>query len=179
MDSSVSKCEAGVVIFVTGTGQNSLVLDNFQVSEAVAVKESNGGTVLGGSVPLGQTWVLGNTAPDGYQAGAIYQTERPAALLSGGKYFVAPLPQYESYDRSQIVSVMGDPEFKVYGDSESTQRSPIFCTSCLTNAPQINTTTAQPSTPFFARMPAAKWSSSPRGSIKRGKPSTSRRAPAS
>lgn len=61
VDSSVSKCEAGVLAYVSGTGQNSLVLDNFEVRDAIAVKSPTGATLLGGSVAPGQTWVLGNT----------------------------------------------------------------------------------------------------------------------
>ncbi|KAK3360165.1 pectate lyase superfamily protein-domain-containing protein [Lasiosphaeria hispida] len=117
VDSSVSKCEAGVLAYVSGSGQNSLVLDGFDVSEAVAVKSSTGATLLEGSVPVGQTWVMGNAAPYNYQSGTMYPIERPASLLSDGKYFTAPLPQYEEYDISQFISVKGDPDFKVYGDN--------------------------------------------------------------
>jgi glucan 1,3-beta-glucosidase len=35
-----------------------------------------------------------------------------------GKYFTAPLPQYEQYDISQVVSVREDPDHPVYGDSK-------------------------------------------------------------
>ncbi len=49
--------------------------------------------------------------------GKTYSTNRPAALLSNGKYFTMPLPQYEKYDVSQVVSVKLDPDFKVYGDN--------------------------------------------------------------
>lgn len=61
VDSSVSKCTAGVHAHVSGNGQGSLVLDGFAVSDAVAVKSSNGSTILQGSVPDGQVWVMGNT----------------------------------------------------------------------------------------------------------------------
>jgi glucan 1,3-beta-glucosidase len=55
--------------------------------------------------------------PQNYQSGKTYQINRPAGLLSGGKYFTMPLPQYEKYDISQFVSVKGDPAFTVYGDN--------------------------------------------------------------
>jgi glucan 1,3-beta-glucosidase len=61
VDSSVSKCTAGVNAYVSGNGQGSLVLDNFAVSDAVAVRSSTGETLLQGSVPQGQVWVMGNT----------------------------------------------------------------------------------------------------------------------
>jgi len=61
VDSSVSKCTAGVHAYVSGNGQGSLVLDGFAVHDAVAVKSSNGSTLLQGSVPDGQVWVMGNT----------------------------------------------------------------------------------------------------------------------
>jgi glucan 1,3-beta-glucosidase len=61
VDSSVSGCSAGVNTHVSGNGQGSLVLDNFAVSDAVAVRSSNGSTLLQGSVPDGQVWVMGNT----------------------------------------------------------------------------------------------------------------------
>lgn len=44
-----------------------------------------------------------------------------------GEYFTAPLPQYENYDISQVVSVKEDPEHRVYGDSEPHQS----ITECL------------------------------------------------
>lgn len=61
VDSSVSRCTAGINAHVSGNGQGSLVLDGFTVSDAVAVRASSGATLLQGSVPEGQTWVLGNT----------------------------------------------------------------------------------------------------------------------
>jgi glucan 1,3-beta-glucosidase len=41
--------------------------------------------------------------------------------LVDGKYFTAPLPQYEKYEISQVASVKEDPEYPVYGDSEACQ----------------------------------------------------------
>ncbi|KAL2125987.1 hypothetical protein VTI74DRAFT_2010 [Chaetomium olivicolor] len=117
VDSEVSKCTAGVNAAVSGNGQGSLVLDGFAVSEAVAVRSTDGKTLLHGSVPEGQVWVMGNTNPDGYQAGKTYPIQRPSGLLVDGKYFTAPLPQYDKYDISQVVSVKEDPEHKVYGDN--------------------------------------------------------------
>lgn len=61
VDSSVSRCTAGVNAYVSGNGQGSLVLDNFNVSDAVAVRSSSGSTLLQGSVPAGEVWVMGNT----------------------------------------------------------------------------------------------------------------------
>jgi glucan 1,3-beta-glucosidase len=61
VDSSVSRCTAGVNAHVSGSGQGSLVLDNFAVSEAVAVRSSSGETLLQGSVPEGEVWVMGIT----------------------------------------------------------------------------------------------------------------------
>lgn len=61
VDSSVSRCDAGVNAHVSGSGQGSLVLDGFAVSDAIAVRSSSGATLLQGSVPEGQTWVMGNT----------------------------------------------------------------------------------------------------------------------
>ncbi|KAK1754506.1 glucan 1,3-beta-glucosidase [Echria macrotheca] len=118
VDSTVSKCEAGVLAYVSGTGQNSLVLDNFDVKDAVAVKSAVTNTyLLGGSIAPRQTWVLGNTSPFNYQHGAVYPIKRPAGLLLEDKYFTAPLPQYENYDISQVVNIKGDAEFPVFGDN--------------------------------------------------------------
>ncbi|KAH6649917.1 pectate lyase superfamily protein-domain-containing protein [Chaetomium tenue] len=117
VDSSVSRCNAGVKAYVSGYGEGSLVLDNFAVSDAVAVVSSSGSTLRQGSVPAGQVWVMGNTSPDGYQSSKTYPISRPASLLVDGKYFTAPLPQYEKYDISQVVSVKEDPEHPVYGDN--------------------------------------------------------------
>jgi glucan 1,3-beta-glucosidase len=132
---------AGVNDFVSGTAVVSLVLDNFAVSGATAaVKSSNGSTwpvqyllVRPGS------WVTSERSfprlksvffraviltlvrgVEGYQPGKIYPISRPAALQVSGRYFTMPLPQYELYDMSQVVSVKGDLQYPVYGDSEFT-----------------------------------------------------------
>jgi len=60
VDSSVSSCDSGVYAYVSGYGEGSLVLDNFSVSDAVAVKSSSGSVLLADSVPAGKTWVMGN-----------------------------------------------------------------------------------------------------------------------
>ncbi|KAK2035873.1 pectin lyase-like protein [Colletotrichum somersetense] len=118
VDSSVSACNAGVNNRVTGYGQNSLVIDNFQVTDATAVKSAaDGSTLRSGSVPAGQTWVMGYVNSNNLQQGTTYPIERPAALLSGDRYFTAPLPQYEKYALDQFVSLKGDPQFPVYGDN--------------------------------------------------------------
>ncbi|KAK3378111.1 pectate lyase superfamily protein-domain-containing protein [Podospora didyma] len=117
VDSSVHKCNAGVNAFVSGNGQGSLVLDNFAVLEAVAVKSSTGATLLEGSVPGGQVWLMGNINPNNYQSGQISPITRPAGLLRDGKYFTMPLPQYEKYGVDQVADVKGDTNFKVYGDN--------------------------------------------------------------
>jgi glucan 1,3-beta-glucosidase len=61
VDSSVSRCSAGVNAYVSGDGRGSLVLDGFAVTDAIAVRSSSGAALLQGSVPQGQTWVMGNT----------------------------------------------------------------------------------------------------------------------
>jgi glucan 1,3-beta-glucosidase len=78
----------------------------------------DGSTVLQGSVPIGQTWVLGNANPQGYQSGKLYQINRPAGLVSNNRYFTTPAPQYEKYDIGQIMSLKNDPDYPVYGDSK-------------------------------------------------------------
>ncbi|EFQ29041.1 hypothetical protein CGRA01v4_11404 [Colletotrichum graminicola] len=118
VDSSVSACNAGVNTRVTGYGENSLVIDNFQVTGSTAVKSAaDGSTLRSGSVPAGQTWVVGYVNSNNLQGGTTYPIERPAALLSGNRYFTAPLPQYEKYALDQFVSLKGDPQFPVYGDN--------------------------------------------------------------
>ncbi|KAH8893181.1 pectin lyase-like protein [Thozetella sp. PMI_491] len=114
---TTSACHIGVSANVTGSGQGSLVLDNFAVTSGTAVKSSTGSVVLEGSVPAGQTWMMGNEYPQDYQMNKTYSITRPSALLSNGKYFTMPLPQYEKYNVSQIVSVKLDPDYKVYGDN--------------------------------------------------------------
>jgi glucan 1,3-beta-glucosidase len=119
IDSSASACVAGVNAYVSGNGQGSLTLDNFQTdSGTVAVRSSEGDTLLQGSVAGGLTWVLGNASPQGYQGGTQYQIYKPAALLSNDKYFTLAAPQYEQYDISQVVSLKNDSRYPVYGDSE-------------------------------------------------------------
>ena len=57
---TTSACAVGVEANVTvGNGEGSLVLDNFSVTSGVGVKSSAGDVLLSGSVPAGQTWVLG------------------------------------------------------------------------------------------------------------------------
>ena len=47
----------------------------------------------------------------------MYPIDRPPELLVKDRYFTMPLPQYEDYDLDEIVSIKGDSEHKVYGDS--------------------------------------------------------------
>ncbi|KAF6845233.1 putative exo-beta-1,3-glucanase [Colletotrichum musicola] len=117
VDSKVQACNAGVNNKVTGYGQNSLVIDNFQVTDATAVKSSDGATLRSVSVPAGQTWVMGYVNSNNHQPGTTYPIERPAGLLSGDRYFTAPLPQYEKYALDQFVSLKGDSQYPVYGDN--------------------------------------------------------------
>ncbi|KAM0809029.1 putative Pectate lyase superfamily protein-domain-containing protein [Seiridium cardinale] len=118
VDSSASNCEAGVHAYVSGSGQGSLTLNNFQIDDnTAAVKSLDGDVLLSESVPSGQTWVLGTVDPAGYQSGKLYDIQRPAALLSNDKYFTTAAPQYENFDISEIVSLTGDADNPVYGDN--------------------------------------------------------------
>lgn len=120
IDSSISSCSAGIYAAVTGNGEGSIVIDGFTVGSGVtAVKSSNdGSSLLSGSVAVGKTWVMGNENPQDYQSGKVYQINRPAALLSGGKYYTKKQPQYEKFDVSQFVNVKSAPGYTVYGDSK-------------------------------------------------------------
>ncbi|KAK3685711.1 pectate lyase superfamily protein-domain-containing protein [Podospora appendiculata] len=125
VDSSIEGCDVGINAFVSGAGGGSLVLDNVSVQDSqhgdnlnVVRSSATGDILLRGSVPINQTWVMGNTKPDGYQSGKMYPVARPPELVrSGGDYFTMPMPQYEEYDISQFISVTGDPQFRVYGDN--------------------------------------------------------------
>ncbi|CZR51994.1 related to exo-beta-1,3-glucanase [Phialocephala subalpina] len=120
IDSSISSCNAGVYTAVTGNGEGSLVIDNFNVGSGVtAVKSSkDGSALLSGSVAAGSTWVMGNENPQNFQSGKMYQINRPAALLSGDKYYTKQQPQYENYDVSQFVNVKSASGYTVYGDNQ-------------------------------------------------------------
>ncbi|KAF8864703.1 pectin lyase-like protein [Acephala macrosclerotiorum] len=120
IDSSISNCNAGVYTAVTGNGEGSLVIDNFNVGNGVtAVKSSNDGSaLLSGSVAAGSTWVMGNENPQNFQSGNTYQINRPTALLSNGKYYTKQQPQYEAYDVSQFVNVKSASGYTVYGDNQ-------------------------------------------------------------
>jgi len=128
IDSSISSCSAGVYTQVTGNGEGSLVLDNFNVGSGVTTVKSNknNNALLTGSVAAGQTWVMGNENPQNYQSGKMYQINRPSALVSGGKYFTKKQPQYENYDVSQIVNVKSASGYTVYGDSKCFPGFPPF-----------------------------------------------------
>lgn len=120
VDSSISTCNAGVNAYVSGNGDGGLTIDNFQVADdgTKAVLSSDGSTLLAGSVPVGQTWVMGNESPQNYQSGKIYPINRPAGVVSGDRYVTVQMPQYEDYELDQFVSVKGDPEFIVHGDND-------------------------------------------------------------
>lgn len=119
VDSKVQACNAAVNNAVTGNGANSLIIDNFQAADSTAVvkSSSDGSTLRSGSVPAGQTWVMGYLNSNNWQSGTTSSINRPAGLLSGDKYFTAPLPQYEKYALDQFVSLKGDPQYPVYGDN--------------------------------------------------------------
>lgn len=138
VDSSVSSCAAGVYTYVTGTGEGSLVLDNFNVGTGVTgVLSTTGDTLVDGSVAAGETWVMGNENPHNYQSGTTYQIDRPAALIQDGQYFTMKQPQYEDYNVDQFVNVKSVSGHTVYGDSEfdltptSPQPHPLFGLWCV------------------------------------------------
>jgi len=60
IDSSISSCSAGVYTQVTGNGEGSLVIDNFNVGSGVTTVKSskNNNALLTGSVAAGETWVM-------------------------------------------------------------------------------------------------------------------------
>ncbi|KAH7346426.1 pectate lyase superfamily protein-domain-containing protein, partial [Rhexocercosporidium sp. MPI-PUGE-AT-0058] len=120
IDSSVSSCNAGVYAAVTGNGEGSLAIDNFNFGSGVtAVKSSkDGSALLSGSIAPGSTWVIGNANPQNFQSGKVYQINRPTALLSGGKYYTKKQPQYENYDVSQFINVKSASGYTVYGDNQ-------------------------------------------------------------
>lgn len=94
VDSSISSCGAGIYTSVSGNGEGSIVIDNFNVgSGVIAVKSTSGSTLLANSVAAGNTWVMGNENPQNYQSGKTYQITRPTALTSGGKYYTKTQPQ--------------------------------------------------------------------------------------
>ena len=132
VDSSVSSCYAGVYTAVTGSGEGSLVLDNFSVgSGVIGVRSTGGSTLVPGSVPAGSTWVMGNENPQNYQSGTTYQINRPAALIQNGQYFTMKQPQYEEYDVSQFVNVKSVSGYTVYGDSKSISVIALQCVLTL------------------------------------------------
>lgn len=94
VDSSISSCGAGIYTSVSGNGEGSIVIDNFNVgSGVIAVKSTSGSTLLASSVTAGNTWVMGNENPQNYQSGKTYKITRPTALISGGKYYTKTQPQ--------------------------------------------------------------------------------------
>ncbi|KAK3988327.1 glucan 1,3-beta-glucosidase [Cladorrhinum sp. PSN332] len=119
VDFEVEGCEAGVNV-KSGGGKGSVVLDGVKVSGGSGIAVRRGGTgevLLRGSVHEGETWVMGNAYPEGYQSGKTFPIKRPSGLLDDGKYFTKPLPQYEEYDITQVVGVKDDPDNKVFGDN--------------------------------------------------------------
>lgn len=132
VDSSVRNGDAGVHAYVSGSGQGSLTMDNFETdSSTAAVKSLGGDILLQDSVPAGQTWILGNVDQGGYQDGKSHEINRPPVLLSNNKYFTLSAPQYEQYDISEVVSLTGDADNPVYGDSKSIRGRPSVTTADL------------------------------------------------
>ncbi|KAG0651756.1 hypothetical protein D0Z07_1901 [Hyphodiscus hymeniophilus] len=119
IDSSISSCNAGIFTAVTGSGEGSIVIDNFNVGGGVTtvLSSSSSSALLTGSVTAGNTWVMGNENPQNFQSGKTYPITRPSALLSGGNYYTKKQPQYETYDISQFVNVKSVSGFTVYGDN--------------------------------------------------------------
>ncbi|KAK0613427.1 pectate lyase superfamily protein-domain-containing protein [Immersiella caudata] len=121
IDSIFDQAGVGVLVYAPSSGSTqssvSLVMDGVEFRGANLAKATDGRVLRGGSVPQGQSWVLGNTEPDGYQGGAMYVAPRARALVDRGKYFVKALPQYEEWDVGMVVNVKEDPEFRVWGDN--------------------------------------------------------------
>lgn len=96
----------------SGPRNNQVVIENLSVSgtNPIAI-DANGNTKLANS-PTVDTWIFGNIAPGGYQAGQSSRTSRPASLLgANGKYFTAPQPTYKEYAADQFVNVKAVPGF--------------------------------------------------------------------
>ena len=90
------------------TTGNTLVIDNVDFTgSTTAVQDNNGGTILaGGGVTSywqqGRAYTGSNGSP--VQAAATGPS-KPAALLSGGKFFERSKPQYENVPSANFVSV--------------------------------------------------------------------------
>ncbi|KAK4222981.1 glucan 1,3-beta-glucosidase [Podospora fimiseda] len=108
--------EAGVNLKGKG-GQ--VVVDGLRVIGGGGVGVRRGEEVLlKGGLKEGESWVMGNVHPDGYQTGKIFPIRKPPGLLDNdGKYFTKSVPQYGEYDISQVVNIKNDPEHKIYGDN--------------------------------------------------------------
>ncbi|KAF2671371.1 pectin lyase-like protein [Microthyrium microscopicum] len=85
----------------------SIVIENVQLNNVGTGIQSQSGTLLAGGTTTIQAWGQGHSyTPNGPQVfqGAITPNSRPANTLQGNNYYTRPVPRYESYSASQILS---------------------------------------------------------------------------
>ncbi|SLM34703.1 exo-beta-- [Lasallia pustulata] len=120
VDSTASNVGIVVNTLAETSGDHSLVIENYSDGGGVSsVVTASGSSILTGSVS--NTWVYGNAYPPGStttarQTGTIYTTNRPANLLSNGKYLALAARTYQEYDVTQFINVKSVSAYPVYGD---------------------------------------------------------------
>jgi len=126
IDSTASSVGTLVSTSASSTGQDSIVLENVQVSGVSSTVTAGGNSVLTGSVPANKAWVWGNAYTPGgpgtgaHQSGTMYSTTRPSALTDGsGRFKTVKPPTYQEYDVSQIVNVKSVANIPVAGDGKT------------------------------------------------------------
>ncbi|TVY65549.1 Glucan 1,3-beta-glucosidase, partial [Lachnellula suecica] len=92
----------------TGYTNGSMILENIALSGVTTAVQGPSGTLLAGGTTTIAAWGQGHEyTPNGPTAfqGTITPNSRPAALLSGSKYYTMSKPQFQTLTTSQVYSV--------------------------------------------------------------------------
>ncbi|OBT38942.1 hypothetical protein VE00_10491 [Pseudogymnoascus sp. WSF 3629] len=113
IDSTITNTPIGILTAYDSTTvpvtANSLVMENVVLNNVpTAVQVAGGPTVLAGGSTTIAAWGEGHRytpkGPERFQ-GSFAPNNRPASLVSGGKYYVRSKPQYETLPASSFASV--------------------------------------------------------------------------
>jgi glucan 1,3-beta-glucosidase len=105
----------------TTTADDSIIIDNLETIGCQSTVIAGESVILTGSVP--RTWVYGDAFLPGVSSmagahdfGTTYPTNRPAALVSNGKYFTMAPPTYQQYSLQNVINVKTVEGLPVHGD---------------------------------------------------------------
>ncbi|KAF2091544.1 glycoside hydrolase family 55 protein [Saccharata proteae CBS 121410] len=118
LDTSVTNSGTLIASYNSGSGENSVILENIQSDGNPTVKLDNN-TVMSGTIS--DTWVHGSMYNRGviqasYADALSMSTSRTEALLSENQFFLMSAPTYQESSSARVFNIKSSSQFPVYGD---------------------------------------------------------------